>query len=220
MPNLLNITRRIFLCVLPLLFAACATPDYDYTAFRQSNPHSILVLPPLNNSPDINATYSVMSTVTKPLAEAGYYVFPVALVDQTFRENGLHNPAEMHQAPLDKIREIFGTDSALYINVTKYGPTFLLFSSEVVVTAHAKLLDTRNGQLLWEGSATASDSEGNNNSGGLVALLVIAVVKQVVSDVVGDGHSRNIARTTNVRLLAPRKNGMLNGPRSPLYEQK
>ena len=122
MVNLRNISRLV-VCLAPLLLVACATPKtYDYTAFRQSNPHSIVELPPLNNSPDMHATYSVLSTVTQPLAEAGYYVFPVALVDQTFQENGLLNPGEMHQAPLDKIREIFGADAALYITVTNYGP--------------------------------------------------------------------------------------------------
>ena len=219
MVNLRNISRRIVVCLAPLLLVACATPKtYDYTAFRQSNPRSIVVLPPLNNSPDMHATYSFLSTVTQPLAEAGYYVFPVALVDQTFQENGLLNPGEMHQAPLDKIREIFGADAALYITVTHYGPTYLLFSSQVIVTAHAKLIDTRTGQLLWNGAATASDSEGNNNSGGLAAMLITAVIKQIVTDVVGDGHSRKIASITSGRLLMPRSDGLPYGPRSPLYQ--
>ena len=219
MVNLRNISRRIVMCLAPLLLVACATPKtYDYTAFRQSNPRSIVVLPPLNNSPDTHATYSFLSTVTQPLAEAGYYVFPVALVDQTFQENGLLNPGEMHQAPLDKIREIFGADAALYITVTNYGPTYLLFSSQVIVTAHAKLIDTRTSQLLWNGAATASDSEGNNNSGGLAAMLITAVVKQIVTDVVGDSHSRKIANITSHRLLMPRSDGLPYGPRSPLYQ--
>ena len=219
MANLRNISRRIVVCLTPLLLVACATPKtYDYTAFRQSNPRSMVVLPPLNNSPDMHATYSVLSTVTQPLAEAGYYVFPVALVDQTFQENGLLNPGEMHQAPLNKIREIFGADSALYITVTNYGPTYLLFSSQIIVTAHAKLIDTRTGQLLWNGAATASDSEGNNNSGGLAAMLITAVIKQIVTDVIGDDHSRRIANITSNRLFMPRSDGLPYGPRSPLYQ--
>ena len=44
---------------------------------------------PLNASPDVKATYSYLSTVTRPLAERGYYVFPVAVVDQVLKDNGL-----------------------------------------------------------------------------------------------------------------------------------
>ena len=99
--------------VAAALSTGCATTKapYDYTQFKQSRPSSILVLPPLNGSPDINATYSMLSQVTLPLAESGYYVFPVSLVDETFHQNGLNNPAEMHEVKLQKLREIFGADA-------------------------------------------------------------------------------------------------------------
>ncbi len=213
-----DISKRIFFFILVMSLAACATPQnkYDYSAYQQSKPRSIVVLPPLNNSPDMHATYSFLSTVTKPLAESGYYVFPVALVDQTFKENGLINPGEMHQAPLEKIRDIFGADAALYITVTSYGSSYQVVSSNVVVTASAKLVDTHNGTLLWEGTATASD-QNNNNNGGLVGLLVKAVVQQIVNNVAGDSHSRAIARVASNWLLSTRPNGLLYGPRSPNY---
>ena len=93
--------KFLAIAVTSLVFTGCAIKqaDVDYSAFRQHQPKSILVLPPLNNTSDLRATYSVMASTTLPLAEAGYYVFPVALVDQTFKENGLVNPGEMHQAP-------------------------------------------------------------------------------------------------------------------------
>ncbi|MBS0544377.1 MAG: DUF799 family lipoprotein, partial [Proteobacteria bacterium] len=93
-----------------LIATGCAAPgpSYDYSAFKQSRPASLLVLPPLNSSPDVGATYSMLSQVTLPLAESGYYVLPVSLVDETFHQNGLHNPAEMHDVKLQKLREIFG----------------------------------------------------------------------------------------------------------------
>lgn len=214
-----DIYKWISLLFSLLLLTACATPqqNYDYTALRQSRPRSILVLPPLNNSPDMRATYSFLSTVTQPLAESGYYVFPVALVDQTFKENGLVNPGEMHQAPLAKLREIFGADATLYITVTEYGSTYRVLSSEVRVTANAKLIDTRNGQLLWQGAATASDSEGGNANGGLAGVLINALVRQVASNI-GD-QGRPIALKTSNILLQAKPNGLLYGPRSPLYEK-
>jgi hypothetical protein len=214
----ITINRLSFLALF-LLLTGCVAPqnNIDYTAYRQSKPRSILVLPPLNNSPDIRATYSFLSTVTKPLAEAGYYVFPVALVDQTFRENGLLNPGEMHQAPPDKLKEIFGADATLYITVTQYGSSYRILSSEVRVSASAKLVDNRNGQLLWEGMASASDSEeGNNNSNGLVGALLTALIRQVVSNVGDPGHA--VSQRTSDRLLEAKPNGLLYGPRSPFYE--
>ena len=96
-----------------LLMTGCATRQpYDYTAFKESKPRSIVVLPPLNNTPEVQASYSVLSYATLPLAESGYYVMPVTLVAETFKENGMAQPADMHATPATKLREIFGADAA------------------------------------------------------------------------------------------------------------
>ncbi len=211
--------KLLALIATTLAFAGCATKqaDLDYSAFRQHPPKSILVLPPLNNTSDLPATYSVMSSATLPLAEAGYYVFPVALVDQTFKENGLQNPGEMHQASPKKLNEIFGADAALYITVTNYGATSALLGGNIVVTAQASLIDTRTGATLWVGNATASDAEGKQNQNGLVGLLIQGIINQVANSV-GDPGFR-IGRIMNHRLLNTGNRGLLPGPRSPKFEQ-
>jgi len=205
-------------CAAAALLAACATPKpYDYTAFKQAKPKSILVLPPVNKSPDIKASYSVLSWTSFPLGEAGYYVFPVAMVDETFHQNGLVSPDEIAGVSHAKLREIFGADAALYIEITEYGTRYMVLSSETRVTASAKLVDLRSGTTLWNGVATASNNEGqNNNSGGLVGMLVTAAVKQIVNTVSEQGHP--IAGIASQRLLTPYPNGgLLYGPRSPNY---
>jgi len=208
--------QRTLLSLMVILLAACATPaSYDYTAFQQSKPRSILVLPPLNQTPDTHATYTVLSTVTQPLAESGYYVFPVTLVDQTFKENGLPNPEDMHHAPLNKLREIFGTDAVLYLTVTQYGSSYKVVSSNIVVSVSAKLVDARTGKLLWNGSASASNAQNNND--GLAGMLIGAVVNQIVNGVKGDSANLPITRLTSVDLLSAKPGGLLYGPRSPMY---
>jgi hypothetical protein len=202
-----------------LMLTGCATPtksSYDYSAFKESRPHSILVLPPLNESPDVKATYGFFSQVTFPLAESGYYVLPVALVDETFRQNGLTSPGDIHETSPAKLREIFGADTALYIKVTDYGQRYQVLQSASIVTANARLVDLRNGKLLWTGSASASSEEGNNNNNSLLGMLLTAVIKQIVSSV-QDDPSLPIAGRTSARLLFAHPNGILLGPRSPKY---
>ena len=217
--NLRTVRSSCLAIVTALLATGCATQQpYDYTAFKQSRPASILVLPPLNNSPDVAATYSMLSQVTLPLAESGYYVFPVSLVDETFRQNGLNNPAEMHSVPPGKLREIFGADTALYIEIKQYGTVYTVITSESRVTASARLVDLKTDQVIWQGSATASSAEGRSSSGGIVGLLVQAVVNQIVDNAVNRSHQ--VAGVTSYRLLAAgMPNGILYGPRSPQYEK-
>ena len=188
---------------------------YDYTAFKASNPRSILVLPPINESVDVNAVNGMLARTTLPLAESGYYVFPIAVVQQTFRQNGLDNPKDIHAVQLDKLNEIFGADAVLYLTVKNYGTSYLVIMSDTSVTADAVLKDARTGQKLWSGTATASSSEGKGNQG-LMAMLVMAVIEQIASNVGDKGY--DVAAITSDRLLsAGGSKGILHGPRSPLH---
>lgn len=207
----------VSVCVLTLLTGCAERKTIDYTAYKQSRPKSILILPPLNESPDVKATYSMLSQVTYPLAEAGYYVMPVALVDETFRQNGLSTPADIHQLPPNKLHEIFGADAGLYVTVSDYGTRYMVLSSATVVTASAKLVDLKSGTTLWTGSASASSEEGRQNQGGLIGMLVTAAINQIISTVQDDA-GYPIAGITSSRLLTPQPNGgILYGPRSPKY---
>ena len=206
------------LAPLALVVGCAATkPAFDYTAFKAAKPRSIVVLPPLNNSPDVNATYSMLAQVSYPLAEAGYYVMPVALVDETFKQNGLSNAADIHAVDGKKLQEIFGADAALYVTVKNYGASYTVINSVVTVTAEAKLVDLKTGAVLWSGEASANSNEGNNsNPGGLIGALVTAAVKQIIHSTTDASHP--IAGVASNRLLsAGGASGLLYGPRSERY---
>jgi hypothetical protein len=201
------------------LLSACAQPVKrpDYTAFKKSQPRSILVLPPINDTSDVTATYGMLSQMTLPLAESGYYVVPVAVMDETFKQNGLTNAAEIQQTSPAKLREIFGADAALYSKVSQYGTVYRVLASATVVSASAKLVDLRSGDVLWQGRASASSDEGGNNGGGgLIGMLVVAAVKQIANTLMDQSHS--VAAYTSSRLLsAGPPSGILYGPHSPKY---
>lgn len=194
-------------------------PAHDYSAFRNADPHSIIVLPPINNSPEVIAPYSVMAQVAPSIAESGFYVFPVALVDQTFKNNGLTVAGDIHAVPTTKLHDIFGADAALYMTIEEYGTSYVVVSSDTVVRVTASLVDLRSGETLWQDTASASSAETRNNSGGgVVGMLVSAAINQIVETVSDRGF--DIAAITSNRLLSSEgHNGLLHGPRSPKYGQ-
>jgi hypothetical protein len=214
MMNPMSLIRRLGAVAVLAALTACATPGkpYDYTALKEAKPASLLVLPPVNDTPDVNATYGVLSTLSMPLAEAGYYVLPVTLVDEALRTNGVTTPVDAHGIDPVKLRQIFGADAVLYVGVKQYGSVYRVLSSETVVEMQARLVDLRTGTLLWEGKASASSAEQNNNSqGGLIGLLVTALVDQIASNL--SDRSYQIAGLAGNRLVnAP--NGLLPGPRA------
>lgn len=223
-PTMNPVFRLLGLCGLVLaLLSGCASKPvapYNYSNFTASNPRSILVLPPVNKTPDVRASHSMLAQVTWPLAESGYYVMPVSLVDETLRENGVTEAAIAHELPAARLREIFGADAVLYLDITAYGTVYQVINSQTTVAANARLLDLKTQQLLWEGSARASTAEQQNQQqGGLLGLLIKAAIEQIANTVSEKSHE--MAGITSQRLLrAGRSHGLLYGPRSPHHDQQ
>jgi hypothetical protein len=214
----MRLSGILSLAAAALLLGGCAgqVAKYDYSAYREAKPRSIVILPPTNQSPDIHASASILATACHPVAENGYYVYPVALVSQMFRENGIESPDDIRQLPPAKLREVFGADAALYINVKQYGVSYQVVASNVMATLEGKLVDLRTGDLLWEGTASASNQEGRSNQGGLAGMLVSAIIEQVANNLYDPSYK--VGAIANNRLLtADRYNGPLYGPRSPKY---
>ncbi|HEU4458308.1 MAG TPA: GNA1162 family protein [Methylibium sp.] len=141
------------------------------------------------------------------------------LVDEMFRQNGVFNANDAAEVPYPKLRDFFGADAAVYLQVKKYGTSYAVISSETRVEVTGRIVDLRTGELLWQGSAAASSAEQQQQAqGGLIGLLVTAVVKQIIGTATDAAY--NYAGIANQRMLgAPRYNGVLPGPRSPLYGQ-
>lgn len=105
--NTLRLLGRALLLSAVVAVTGCAAPKppTDYSAFKSSRPRSIVVLPPVNKSVEPQAAHSFLTYVSYPLAEGGYYVFPVSIVDEFFRENGLTVADDIHALPPSKLRE-------------------------------------------------------------------------------------------------------------------
>lgn len=194
-----------------LVLSGCATVEpYDYTKLREAAPRSILVIPPMNNSIEVNAPYTYLSTITVPLAEKGYYVFPVSVIDTFLKQNGLPTPAEMNTIPLDKVKEHIGADAVLYVTLDDWGQKYQVLSSNTVVTGSVKLVSTTTGDTLWDSPIHAVNNPNNNSGGGLLGALISAAATQIIGSV--NDNTPSVARIANAQALNSKKRGLLSGP--------
>ena len=218
-PSPLRAVRLVAAMGTVFLLCACGTPatQIDYTAFRESRPRSILVMPPVNQSPEIKAAATFVATSTVPLAESGYYVIPVTLSEETFKQNGVTVAEEAHALELGKLREIFGADAALFITITRFGASYRVLSSVVEAAASARLVDLRTSRELWSGQVSVVQ-DSNNGGGGLIGALVSAAINQVINTL-SEESQHNVGRSANYQMLsAGRPNSILFGPYHPGFE--
>lgn len=208
-------TTFVVIIFLSLMLSGCATTKkMDYSEFKTYMPSSILVLPPINHSLEVDASSAVYAQSLLPLCESGYYVFAPSLVMQTFKNNGLDLADEIQALPLQKLYDIFGADAALYMSIDEYGSSYRVISSDIIVRLSAKLIDLKSGTLLWEGKSSATSAENKAQNSNIIAILVGAIIDQILNTISDDSY--RYAGVATIRLLgATNNNGsMLYGPRS------
>lgn len=199
-----------------LALVGCAPKYADYSSYLRQFPRSVLVLPPINESLEVQASGMFLSTVTTLLAERGYYVLPVAVVDAVLKENGVPLPPEMHQVPLSKLRDVFGADAVLFVTIKQWTTTYVVLNASTSVTLAYRLVDADSGDEIWRWQQAFHYSPSIQQNS-LVGMLVSAAVHAVEST--SGRMEREVAIAANYAAFNSPTCGLLTGARHPDYER-
>ena len=201
----------IVLLVLVAL-TGCATKK-SYTAYFAHEPRSILIVPALNETSAVDAEPVYMTTVSRPLAERGFYVFPVYLTELLLRDLGLPEAGLVHELPLDRFREHFGADAVLFVTIKDWSNKYVVFQSSTIVTVSFVLKDTRSGTVMWESMQSAARNSGGGG-GSLLGMLITAAVTYAVNQMT-DIDYRPLAQRANTQAFVMPGAGLPAGPYHP-----
>ena len=209
------------LLLLAALAAACAKPPgKDYSKLVSSSPRAILVVPVVNKSVDVDAADYFLSTLSVPLAERGYYVFPVNLVKRMLEDDGLSDAALVHGADPVRLCSLFGADAVLYVTIQQWTARYLVVSTQVTVEFDYLLKDGRTGEELWKEhqmrvfDSSAANSGGNSGPlGALIGSLIAAAATKAAPNYVP------LAREANTTALAYPGPGIPAGPYRAEYRK-
>jgi hypothetical protein len=164
------------LAALALSVASCGLQEVpDWETFYERQPRSILVVPVVNETTEVEAPRFFMATIAKPLVESGYYVFPVEGTAEMLESEGFTAGEELLQVRPASFGKYFGADGVLFVTLKAWDTSYLIFWSNVVVTLEYRLVDTRSGETVWEATQTAERSSSGPYGSGLGDLIVMAV---------------------------------------------
>lgn len=174
--------KRISLLLLLLIFlvlSGCVHRELNkQEKFLSASPRSILVVPVVNNSVDITAADYMLSTLTIPLAERGYYIFPINAVKRVLEDDGLADSSLVHSSPTSKLAKLFGADSVLYVVVEQWDSKYMILSTTTTVSVYYQIRDGKTDDVLWENRVKMvyqpqSSSAGGGSLTGLVVQLAV-----------------------------------------------
>jgi hypothetical protein len=179
------VKTRALLAAVALVGAlgGCATarPPYDFTEFNKAPPRSILIVPVVNRSLDVDASNYVLSTLTVPLAELGYYVFPVNTVKVVLEQEGLYEPEQVRRMEPAQLAALFGADAVLYVTIKRWDAQYVVISTTVTVDFDYEMIN-KNGTRIWSANKQMQytpqqqQQQGTGALGALIAAAVSAAV--------------------------------------------
>ena len=174
--------KRLLAVAGALILAGCAaTPvKKDLSAFEAAKPRSILVVPAVNRSLDVDAPNYLLSTLPVPLAEKGFYVFPVNTAKFVLEQEGLYEGEQVHQQPAAALAQLFGADAVLFVTINRWDAQYALLTTTVTVEFDYRMVG-RDGQEIWQAKQRMQYQPQSSNTGHPVGNLIAMAVNAAIT---------------------------------------
>jgi hypothetical protein len=169
--------------LIALALTGCATQQpvkTDMSAFQAAAPRSILVVPTINKSLDVDAPNYVLAALPVPIAEKGYYVFPVNTSRYVLEQEGYYEGERIHQEATPTLAKLFGADAVLYVSINRWDAQYAFITTTVTVEFDYRLV-SKDGTEIWKASKRMMYQPQNNSSGSPLAMLITAAVNAAIT---------------------------------------
>jgi hypothetical protein len=207
----IRIFAQAAVCVVSIFLTGCATQPtkVDQSAFLAAAPRSILVVPTVNRSLDVDAPNYVLAALPIPIAEKGYYVFPVNTTKFVLEQEGFYEGDRIHQQPPESLAKLFGSDAVLYVTINQWDAKFALLTTVVTVAFDYRLV-SKYGVEIWKESVRMQYQPQNSNSGSPMAILIGAVINAAITRAAPNYMPLTQQANQKVFILGP--NALPDGP--------
>jgi hypothetical protein len=170
-------------------------------------------VPAANKSLDVDATNYLLTTLTVPLAEKGYYVFPVHTAKTVLEQEGFYDGDQVHKQPPEALAKLFGADAVLFVTINRWDAQYAVFQTMVTVDFDYRLV-YKDGTELWKANKKMQYSPQQQNSGNALANLVAAAVAAALTR--AKPNYMPLTQMANAQVLTMEPTAIPNGPYRPV----
>lgn len=179
--------RLIPTILLTVVVSSCGltnqvTRESQYAAMYNDMPITLLVMPPINNTSNVEAKDLLYTSISRPLAEAGYYVISPLLAMDVLKAESAYDAEMFIDKPLTMFRDYFGADAVVFSQIddwTKRG-----FGIDTKIRYIIK--SATSGEVLFDRSCDLyldlQQNSGNNSALGLLIDLAASAIATATTD--------------------------------------
>jgi hypothetical protein len=173
--------KRILLTlgIIAALMSSCTTQKQvarseAYKGMYDQQLLTVLLMPPINRSTNVEAKEYFHSTLNVPIANAGYYVVPPFLSMEILKKESAYDTELFLNGSLNKFGEIFGADLALFTIIHRWDKSSIGAKVNVEVEYIIKSTLTNEELYSRRGEVTYDTSINSGSSTGLGILVSMA----------------------------------------------
>lgn len=207
--------KRLFpIIILAAVLSSCGTMnkvtrESQYASMYENMPLTILVMPPINNTSHVEAKDLLYTSISRPLAEAGYYVISPLLAMDVLKAESAYDAELFIDKPLTMFKNYFGADAVVFSQIddwTKRG-----FGIDTKIRYIIKSASTN--EIIFDRTCNLYldlqvNSGGNSALAALIDLAASAIITAATDHIVA-------ARKANYFIF----NDIPRGKYNPLYLQ-
>ncbi len=161
------------------------TRESQYAKMYEEKPVTLLVMPPINNSTNVEAKDLLYTSISRPLVEAGYYVISPLLAMDVLKSESAYDAEMFFDASLSPFQNYFGADAVVFSVIDTWAKKGLGIETKiryVIKSAHTnEILFDRSCDLYLDLSV---DSNSKSVLGALVDLAASAITTAVTDHII------------------------------------
>ena len=166
--------RIVYFLLASFMLTSCSmmssvTRESQYAKMYEEKPISMLVMPPINNTTNVEAKDLLYTSISRPLAEAGYYVFSPLLVMDILKAESAYDAELFFDTPLAVFNDYFGADAVVFSVIDKWAKK----GSGIQAKIRYVIKSACTNEVLFDRSCDIYlDLSVDSGKGGVLGVLV------------------------------------------------
>lgn len=145
------------------------TRESQYAKMYEEKPITLLVMPPINNSANVEAKDLLYTSISRPLAEAGYYVISPLLAMDILKAESAYDSENFFDAPLTSFNNFFGADAVVFSVIDSWAKKGLGIQTKIRYV----IKSAYTNEILFDRSCDLYlDLSIDSGSGGALGALI------------------------------------------------